>query len=492
MGATVFSIEPPNDVWSGERTDPRHWNNVIYPTLRQIIDQRLIASKEDVLARAKVAYQMRECSTLHEYDEMLEDVDFHIGGGHLAEAAYGFRHRYLMKELIPDTGGRYYFIPLLPVGTPKSLLARFEKVIQPGECSSAAAYRQILDRYYAPTENAGEGATNGRACVLKCGRAIAVMQSRENLFERQAFTVELPRWVTGLRGERVGGGVLLTWDADPEAKSYRVWRRIEGAKVYPEWEVVREGVTGNSFLVRGVGSGTFGVTARTAARQRLSGTVNYTEYLLFRADESPIVEQVVVMAEGARTESVSWTDESLPASQEVWRIFEGVPESARKEAEEVLETWGALIAAFTAKDIDGLMSFYDPAYRDSNGYGTEYVRRAWLWWFQRQARPHVTAQVRAWDCSRAAEGIVCFTAWNRFWGIQVWDEPFGYHGRVRIPRHKGERVAWTWKRDETGRWKVIRTEPALPNFGEMLWNARGHDVPHTMSDFADTPGSASQ
>jgi hypothetical protein len=51
-GATVFSIEPPQDVWHGESTDQRHFDNVIYPTLRQIIEQRLIATKEDVLAKA--------------------------------------------------------------------------------------------------------------------------------------------------------------------------------------------------------------------------------------------------------------------------------------------------------------------------------------------------------------------------------------------------------------------------------------------------------
>src|ERR1039458_7862360 len=74
-------------------------------------------------------------------------------------------------------------------------------------------------------------------------------------------------------------------------------------------------------------------------------------------------------------------------------------------------------------------------YRDSNGYSTEYVRRAWLWWFQRTVIPYVVTQVRRWDTSRAAEGIISFTAWNRFRATIVWDEPFGYHGRVRIPRH---------------------------------------------------------
>ena len=64
MGATVFSIEPPQDVWHGEATDERHFDQVIYPTLRQIIEQRLIATREEVLKQAKVAYQLKECKTL--------------------------------------------------------------------------------------------------------------------------------------------------------------------------------------------------------------------------------------------------------------------------------------------------------------------------------------------------------------------------------------------------------------------------------------------
>ena len=147
------------------------------------------------------------------------------------------------------------------------------------------------------------------------------------------------------------------------------------------------------------------------------------------------------------------------------------------------------MAAYEAKDLDRLMSFYSPDYRDANGYSTEYVRRAWLWWYQGTVIPYVVAQVRRWDTSRAAEGIISFNAWNLFRAAMVWDEPFGYHGRVRIPRHEGQCVNWVWKRDAHGLWKVLHTEPALPNFGEMLWNSRGHDVEHNMKELSNTPAS---
>ena len=443
LGATVFSIEPPQDIWHGEATDQRHFDNVIYPTLRQIIEQRLIVSQEEVLKQTKAAYQLKECSSLHEYDAMLQDLDLELAHGHLERAAYGVLLPHLMKEMIPDTGGRYYFIPLLPVGTPASVVQRFEKIIQPGECSTAGAYRELLNRHYPATENSADGNGTNRACVLKCGRAIAVLQSRENLYEKQPFIVEVPRWVIGLRAQKERGGIRLAWDRDAEAQAYRVWKRIPGAKVYPEWELAMEGIRTNSCVLEMTEAGTFGITATTSAKALLSGTVNFTEYLLFTADESPIVEQIVMTNDGSRVEKIQWSDGSLPATQEVWRIFVGVQTGYEKEAEAVLESFRGLMAAFEAKDLDRLMSFYAADYRDSSGYSTEYVRRAWSWWYQRTVIPYGVAQVRSWDTSRAGDGLISFTAWNRFRGTMVWDEPFGTHGRVRTPRHEGERVTWT-------------------------------------------------
>jgi hypothetical protein len=485
-GATVFSIEPPQDVWHGESTDKRHFDDVIYPTLLQIIEQRLIASKEDVFAKARAAYQLKECKTLHEFDALLQDLDLEVAQGNLERAAYGVLLPHLMKEMIPDTGGRYYFIPLLPVGSPQDVVARFAKIIQPGECSTVEGYHQLLDRFYPPTVNADANLTNNRACVLACGNAIAVMQSRENLFEKQSFAADVPRWTTGLKADRTDKGIRLSWDSDSEARSFQVWKRIPNAKVYPEWESIKKVVVEPSCLLPLVQSGTFAVTATTAAKKCFEGTVNYGEYLLFRADESFPVEQVVVEKSGARNEKISWTDATLPVSQEVWRIYEGVQKGHEKEAGAVLDNFRGLIEAFERKDLDGLMRFYDPGYHDSNGYSTEYVRRAWLWWYQRTVVPYVVAQVRSWDTSKSDEGIISFTAWNRFRGTIVWDEPFGFHGRVRIPRHDDERVTWTWKRNQNGEWKVSSTQPALPNFGEMLWIGRGHDVKHTMEEFQDS------
>ena len=489
MGATVFSIEPPQDIWEGDSIESRHFAQVILSTLRQLIAQRLIASKEEVLRQARIAYQLPECRTLQQYDGVLQDLDLELGRGNLERAVYGALFPHLMKEMIPDTAGRYYFIPLLPVGTPPAVAGRFARVLSPGEGATPEAYRDLLDRYYPATENSRSGGSTNRACVLKCGRAIAVLQSRENLFERQPFSVDVPAWTTSLAAHRERNGLRLNWTAAPEARSYGVWKRRAGTRVYPEWDLLETVRGATTCFLAGKTGGTFGVSARTVAKRRLEGTVNFGEYLLFTADESPIREQIVITANDSRLELVGWTDETLPEKQEVWRCLEGVPEHRQAEANEVLETFRQFIAALEAKDLERLMAFYAPGYRDSNGYSLEYVRRAWLWWFQRTVNPYVVAQVRHWDAPGDGTGELKFTAWNRCRATMIWDEPFGCHGRVWFPRHADQRVTWTWQRSAAGHWQVRRTEPALPNFGEMLWNSRGHDAVHSMTDFADTPAS---
>src|SRR6266705_3409451 len=136
--------------------------------------------------------------------------------------------------------------------TPWTSSARLSSARRIGQ---PVATRRAEDRRALPLlEDSGGSSANYRACVLKCGRAIAVMQSRENLYERQPFTVDLPRWVSGLRAQREAGGIRLAWQSDPAALSYRVWKRIEGARVYPEWELVKDGLLANSCSLPGTES----------------------------------------------------------------------------------------------------------------------------------------------------------------------------------------------------------------------------------------------
>ncbi|MCC6732681.1 MAG: hypothetical protein IT394_05585, partial [Candidatus Omnitrophica bacterium] len=43
------------------------------------------------------------------------------------------------------------------------------------------------------------------------------------------------------------------------------------------------------------------------------------------------------------------------------------------------------------------------------------------------------------------------------------------------PRNSDEEVLYTWVEEEDGIWRLISTDPAVPNLAEILWNHRGSD-----------------
>ena len=169
-----------------------------------------------------------------------------------------------------------------------------------------------------------------------------VMQTHENLYERQDYAVSLPKCVRGLTVERGADGIRLTWEADPEDEEYRV-RRVEGtelpaprgystciwheaatADVDPQLQSVEEGyhvpgrfresiplfadavpVIGRTREAHFVDVPpdpaavyTYTVTAVTPAREVTMGTVNYLDYLVFSEAESQPGEQATVWPEG--------------------------------------------------------------------------------------------------------------------------------------------------------------------------------------------------
>jgi len=75
-------------------------------------------------------------------------------------------------------------------------LAVVETLLKEFSCIKAVQIVEWRCGYYSrfgypQTENTAVKLSGNRACVLKCGNAIAVMQSRENLFEKQPFAVDV-------------------------------------------------------------------------------------------------------------------------------------------------------------------------------------------------------------------------------------------------------------------------------------------------------------
>lgn len=469
LGATVYQFEPFWDLFDYDNS--ACWRDVIAPTLREIIGRRLAPTREQLLEKVKVAYQYPTVHDINEYHTILRDVDWIHDEGHLARAAYGVWEPYLQHELIPDKC-RCFFIPLLPPTTPEATLARFERVIPTGACDSEAEYEALLHAHYPDPET-------GSAFVASVNGHTYVMQTRENLYERQDYRVALPRRVRGIRARWTEDGLALAWDADPGATRYHVCRN-EGAFTDPMRRVGETGAA--SFLDADAPRGTrlvYTVLAATASREIVTGHVNYLDYLVFSESVSVEAEYAVVWEDGrAETKTVPEPEDDRPVSQVVHPVYDGVPPDRQGDAEAVVAAIDAFKAAYNAGDWRGVAALYAEDYRDANGYSREYAVRAWRWWFFRCNTFRHLRQIRHWDFAEAdADGPVRVRMFSLARAGRRDDAPFGSHydGSVRVPRTADEEVVFTWRRGADGAWRIRHTDPAFPNFAEMLWCSRGSD-----------------
>jgi hypothetical protein len=520
LGSTVYVFEP---FWDLFDYDNSHcWREYIYPTLMEIIERKLIPARKQVMEKTKVAYQYNEAKTIMEFHESLRDVDWIGDQGLLAKAAYGLWEKYLMHELIPNKS-KHFYIPLFPPKTPQKVLDKFEHVIKTGECDSVAAYEKLLGQYYTDADQ-------GTAFIVSINDHTYIMQTHENLYERQTYKVELPKPVRGITAERRAEGVALTWEKDAGATQYHVHRVEAGAfdkpfgfsdtiwvvvgkhfndpelrntappqqrpegDGYKNWNPYPEiGCTKKPFFVdTGAKAGktyTYTVTATTKSTERREGTVNYLDFLVFSERQSLPVEQVTLDAQGRTTVKpyADPEDKRPEKSPDYYPTFDGAEGANRIVAQQIVDRFEQFKQAFEQMDRHKIMEYYSANYQDPNGWHREYVARAWKWWFFRLNSTTLLRQIRRWDFSRYAEtGQVDVLMFSLYRGCRWEDGAFGYSydGTMRLPRARDEEIVYTWVQEADQAWRMIRTNPAMPCFEEMLSYSRGVDK----KDYKCTPG----
>ncbi len=488
LGATVYGFEPNWDLFEHARPDV--WYEDILPTMREVIHRGLIADRDELYQKAKLAYQVPRSKSLADFHQILRDVDFMAEEGYLARAAYGVYARGLQHELIPNRN-RAFFIPILPYGTSEPIHKKFERVIEPGACGSVEEYEKLLEGLYPEPDREA-------AYVQHVGRFTYVMQTQENLYEKQDFSIETPKAVKALQAAWDGDRVSLSWEPVPGAQSYEICLWNYGEKKADEfpigsdwahWEILQK-VSKPEGIVTVKAGNVLGVRVKTSVMEKYEGSVNFLDCLVFDSEWSRIAEIVEVPAQGetSRSRLRAFAD-TRPEHQEWFDLGAGLPSKDRAVADEVKDSLRNFISAFEAEDIRALAGFYAQDYTDPNGYDRDYALRAWLWWFQRMERPYCAATIHAWDTSRlASEGVVRMKLGGFWRGVMMWDEPWGADGFARIPRNSEVESWWSWKKNRiNGTWEIVTTEPACPNFGEMLWNSRDHTYPSSMDDFRDGP-----
>ncbi len=483
-GATVYQFPWDPDLWFGVNTPA--WSGAILPTLEQIVEGGFIARRDFAAKRASVGLQLVPAATPLDFAANLREIDGAGNAGLLIQGAYGMERPAQVPELIPNRGDRYW-VPILPAHAAPGALSGFTEIVRAGQFSTAAQWNEALSRRHPPQ-------ADKTAFVTRVGRGVFVLNTRENVIEPQAFTLpDLPAPVRAITARREGAGVTVAWPFRESDVSYNVWRRVP-----PEthFTLVARGIDQRQFTDEpplNAESVAYSVTALTGEKEPLSGTVGYAESLVFSTVESRIAEEVQVtpvLAQSQSTALPGFGDEAarihppLPPLHDAqggaaswWPFYGGLDDSQRAVAQEIVARIEAMDTAFAAADLEGVMAVYGPAYDDAQGWNLDYVRRAWQWFFEHCRGPRMHRQIRRWDFSGyGSEGLVSVLLYCRFTGAPLSD-PTGRRAvsPVSFPREEPGEVWFTFMQSDSV-WRILRTQPALPNFRDLLsWSASPAD-----------------
>jgi len=512
IGATVYSFTVDADLWFGPSS--HHWAEAIYPSLQEITDLSFIARQDFVRKNIKVAYQLGLSRTSEDFHLNLHDMDGVLDEGCLIRGAYGMERPGQIPELILNTG-RYYWIPILSAYAPEEAVQSFEATIRPGTGMSPEQWTELLDRYY-------EAQAPGNAFITSVGLGTFIMNSSENQRESQSFRVEtVPAPVRSFEATRQENGVLLAWPFREGDLTYKIYRRV-----LPDtrFTLLVNTIENRSYLDPSANPDqtiAYAITALTNETEPYEGIVAYGDYLALSNVQSRIGEEVVIgplmsfaqskkieTAHTTAAEAVSEIPEPRPLTppQTWWPNYSGLDEAQRSIAAAIVERIETWDKAFSQEDLNEVMDLYAADYEDLQGWGNQYVRRAYKWFFEHYQACVMHRQIRQWDFSAynttgpEAEDVVPITvvdalpatdsdsalttgirpsstAISNQIGVLLYCRFSGYAlsdptGRVAdlpgyFPRTNTSEV-WIYFAECEGLWRIVRTNPALPNFNDIL------------------------
>ncbi|MCL4691050.1 MAG: hypothetical protein KJ060_00845 [Candidatus Hydrogenedentes bacterium] len=461
-GACVYAFPEARDLWAGERV--RYWAEAIKPVASQIIQGGLVADKEFVAKKATVAYQMVVSRTPQEFQLNLRDLDGIRDEGLMLKGAYGMERPGQIVELIPNSG-RHYWVPIMSPYAPPEVMGALNRVVKPASMPSAQSWTELLDQHLGPDGS-------GSAFIVRVGRGVFVMHTRESHYEEQSFMIpSLPAPVRGITAKRNESTVTLEWPFREGDVSYTVFKRT-----YPtgEFAEVAKNIDERSWTDPAADPAqavAYAVTALTNEKEPYEGTVNFGDYLAFSFVESRIDEEIVLTDLVALSQSrpLEGPMEILPKTQDWWPSYDGVSDEQRATAEAIaarIEQWNE---AFAAENLDGVMDLYGTEYRDPQWWQFQYVKRAYQWFFERYGACKMTRQLRQWDFTEfEAKGEVRVLLYCRFSGTAISDPTGRFAGQTAwFPRTETGEI-WLTFANREGEWRIERSDPALPNFADIL------------------------
>jgi hypothetical protein len=342
-------------------------------------------------------------------------------------------------------------------------------VVKPGTLASPEAWTELLGKY---PQADGEGT----AFITNVGRGIFVMHTAENRYEQQTFRLPaVPAAVRQFTAERQdtpgAGGVMLAWAFRAGDLSYKVHKRVP-----PEarWTVVVNGAEERKYLDAAADPAqtiAYTITALTDDKEPLEGVVDYGEYLALSNVESRIAEEVTIgpLLGVAQSKAIEKPPAAPANVAPWWPNFAGLNEAQSPLATDIARRIEALDRSFSAKDLNGVLDTYSPEYEDPQGWRVPYVRRAYQWFFEHYSACAMHRQIRRWDFTAYdTTGQVGVLLYCRFAGWALTD-PTGRTADVPayFPR-TGNGEIWVYFVNKDNAWRIVRTNPALPNLKDIL------------------------
>jgi len=460
-GASAYSFGCGSDLWFG--AGRQYWDEAIHPTLMEIIQGGMIARKDFVVKKIRATYQLAAARTPDEFHMNLRDIDGVLDRGFLIQGAYGMERPGQVPELILNTG-RYYWIPLMSPYATAQALGAFPTIIRPGTLNSAQAWTELLNQIYQPD---GEGT----AFITRIGRGTFVMNTCENRYERQTFKLAaLPAPVAQVKVKRETGGIMVTWPFREGDLSYKVYRRYLDGGPYTQLAGPMEE---RQYLDPTAEAGrtvAYSVTALTDDVAPYEGIVDYAECLVLSNVESRIAEEAILspLLMDSDSRPLEKPTPKIPDAP-WWPVYAGVSESEMPAATAIvkrLEDWDR---AFAVENIEETMGLYAADYADAQGWQAQYVRRAYKWFFEHYNACCMHRQIRRWDFSNLnSNGQVGVLLYCRFEGYALSDATGTQADQAAWFPRTADGEVWVHFGDRNGAWQIVRTDPALPNFRDIL------------------------
>ncbi len=475
-GATAYAIEPPRDVWPGGEGAWR-FEEWVAPVFRRLVLERLIPTREEVIAATPAAYHLPRCRRHRDYRQVLDDMSFDLGEGRLARAAYGVFDRARESEMIPNNP-RYGWIPALPAKTPQEVLDRFPFVLRPGDVRSTEDAREKLDSVYPPAER-------GTAWSTVVGPLTLAMNTHENWFVGETARLKVPPAPAHVQIVREAGEVVFRWTPNSGDSGYRVWRLRGGVE-----ECVASASAGvTAVILRDAAEGDrYAVSAATPMTEEIEFALHLHDFLVFSNSESRCSAWVGMDNSTVERPRIGETPpRAHPDAEEKERLCAAcspiedlaspviAPDDPFREAKQAVSD--AILGwkqALEREDVDAVLAFYDPDYREEDGRTVESVGvalRSIFWRYLEESAGSVAAEwgsIYAW--SHPAVRIV-----TRNWHvvspnvIEVDTKTMMWAGSgpemepsdiIRVPWDSPCDLKMTWRRRPEG-WRILKTTPAF-------------------------------